>query len=197
MPSARCARRSEERGRWGWRWSWQAPNGDRRDRAARRRWWSRRLSPKRLLSPEPFARPSSRRRKVLLRGPASPPTRATPGGSGTRGPRRPTHDSGARAIPEGRRTEMCPRPAATISPEMARRQERTNVRLRWNRTGAGILTGPSGGAPPRRCEEPQKVIRNNALDVRHRRASWVTLRTSREATPRLPHFWASLQWLRN
>ena len=85
----------------------------------------------------------------------------------------------ARRSSAGTLSGVGPERSATMYPEVDRRQERITVRPRWNRTVAGMLTGPSAGVPPRSCEDSQKGSGNNGLDARNKRASCATLRTSR------------------
>ena len=141
--------------------------------AARERRSHRHVSPKRLVSPEPFTRPSSRRRGVYPGGLAGRPARVPPRGSS------PCSSAGR---PVGRPDSGEPprtRRAGAVHPEVLRRQERSNVRPCWNRAVAGILTGPSGCVTQRGCEDPQNASGNNDLHAPRQCASWVSSRTSR------------------
>ena len=141
--------------------------------AARDRRLPRHVSPKRLLSPNPFPAPTPREEVASGRAADSSRTNVAPRFLTALA-------CGAARWPSGeRRAAVSTKRAAAVHPETPRRQERSNVRPCWNRPVTGIPTGPPSGVTQRQCENCRNTNVNNVLHTRQRCASCVTLRKSR------------------
>ena len=68
---------------------------------------------------------------------------------------------------------------------------------RLNQDASGTLSPPASGTDLRWPRGDGKTSDCGDFCQPGQRSALGKPRTSREATPRLPHFWASLQWLRN